>query len=79
MACGDEPLGSKELDVPADKLDHFGFLFVVSDQGDHDVVPVTLVSSADVAEPLSDLSDDFVDLERLQKGRFLFQLRTPFH
>jgi hypothetical protein len=36
------------------------------------------VSSADVAEPLSDFSHDFVDLERLQKGRFLFQLRTPY-
>ena len=41
--------------------------------------PLLCVSSAKVAEPLSDLSDDFVDLERLQKGRFLFQLRTPFH
>jgi len=36
-----------------------------------------LVSSAEVAEPFSDLSHDFVDLERLQKGRFLFQLCTP--
>jgi hypothetical protein len=26
---------------------------------------------------LSDLSHDLVDLERLQKGRFLFQLHTP--
>jgi hypothetical protein len=32
----------------------------------------------DVAESSSDLSDDFVDLERLKKARFLFQIRTPF-
>ena len=37
------------------------------------------VSSAEVAEPLLDLSHDFVDLEWLQKGRFLFQLCTPCH
>ena len=37
------------------------------------------MSSAEVAEPLSDLSHDFVDLEWLQKGRFLFQLCTPCH
>jgi hypothetical protein len=36
-------------------------------------------SSAGVLEPLSDLSDDFVDLVRMQSGRFLFQLRTPCH
>jgi hypothetical protein len=36
------------------------------------------VSSAEVAEPLLDLSHDFVDLEWLQKVRFLFQLCTPF-
>jgi hypothetical protein len=36
------------------------------------------VSSAKAAEPLSDLSDDFVDSEWLQNGRFLFQLRTPY-
>jgi len=36
------------------------------------------VSSAEVAKPLSDLSHDFVDLEWLQKVRFLFQLCTPF-
>ena len=40
---------------------------------------VLFVSWADVAEPSSDLSHDFVDLERLQNGRFLFQLRTPFN
>ena len=32
-----------------------------------------------IAEPLSGLSHDFVDLERLQKGRLLFQLRTPLN
>ena len=37
------------------------------------------VLSADVAEPLPDLSHDPVDLERLQEGRFLLQLRTPCH
>jgi hypothetical protein len=37
------------------------------------------VSSADVAEPSSDLSHDFVDLECLQKDRFPFQLCTPCH
>jgi len=37
------------------------------------------VSSAKVAKPSSDLSYDFVDLEWLQKGRFLFQLCTPCH
>ncbi len=37
------------------------------------------MSSADAAEPLSYFSHDFVDLERLQKRRFLFQLRTPCH
>ena len=41
--------------------------------------PLLCVSSADVAEPLPDFSHNFVDLERLQKGRFLFQLRTPCH
>jgi hypothetical protein len=35
------------------------------------------MSRADVAEPLSDLPHDFVDLERLQKSRFLLQLCTP--
>jgi len=35
------------------------------------------VSSAKVAEPSLDLSHDFVNLECLQKGRFLFQLCTP--
>ena len=37
------------------------------------------VSSAEVAEPLLNLSHDYVDLERPQKGRFLFQLCTPCH
>ena len=41
--------------------------------------PLLLLSSTDVVEPLSDLSHDFVDLERMQKGRFLFQLRSPRH
>jgi hypothetical protein len=35
------------------------------------------VSSAEVAEPLLDLSHDFVGLEWLQESRFLFQLCTP--
>ena len=35
------------------------------------------VSLAVNAEPSSDLSHDLVDLERLQTGRFLFQLHTP--
>ncbi len=35
------------------------------------------MSSAEVVESLLDLSHDFVDLEWLQKGRFLFQLCTP--
>ncbi len=35
------------------------------------------MSSAVAAEPFLDLSHDFVDLEWLQKGRFLFQLCTP--
>jgi hypothetical protein len=35
------------------------------------------MSSTGGAEPLSDLSLDFVDLERLQKSRFLFQFGTP--
>ena len=39
--------------------------------------PSLFVSSADAAEPLSDLSHDFVDLERLQKSRFLFQFHSP--
>ncbi len=37
------------------------------------------MSSAEVAEPLLDLSHDFVDVEWLQKGRFLFHLFTPCH
>jgi hypothetical protein len=37
------------------------------------------VSSAGVAEPASDLSHDFVDLEWSQEGWFFFQLRPPFH
>jgi hypothetical protein len=37
------------------------------------------VSSAGVAEPASDLSHDFVDLEWLQEVWFFLQLRTPFH
>ena len=37
------------------------------------------VSSAELAEPLLDLSHDFVDLEWPQKGRFFFQLCTPCH
>ena len=41
--------------------------------------PLLLLSSADVAEPLSDLSHDSVDLKRLQQSRFLFQSRTPCH
>jgi len=36
------------------------------------------VSSVEVAEPLLDLSHDYVDLEWLQKVRFLFELCTPF-
>jgi hypothetical protein len=41
--------------------------------------PCFFVSSIGVAKPLLDLAHDFVDLERLQKGRFLFQLCTPCH
>ena len=41
--------------------------------------PLLCVSSAKVAEPLSDLPHDFVDSERLQKSRFLLQLCTPRH
>jgi hypothetical protein len=41
--------------------------------------PFSCVSSAELVEPLSDLSHDFVDLKRLQEGRFVFQLRTPCH
>ena len=37
------------------------------------------MSLAGVAEPLLDLSHDFVDFERLQEGRFLFELCTPYH
>ena len=37
------------------------------------------MSWANIAEPLSDLSHDFVDLERLQESRFLLQFCTPFH
>ena len=40
--------------------------------------PLLSASSAVGAEPLPDLPHDLVDLERLQQGRFLFQLRTPF-
>ena len=36
------------------------------------------MSSAKLAEPSSGLSDDLVDLLRLQR-RFLFQFRTPCH
>jgi hypothetical protein len=36
-------------------------------------------SSADLVEPSPDLSRDFVDLVRTQKGRLLFQFRTPSH
>jgi hypothetical protein len=39
--------------------------------------PLLSASFAVNAEPLSDRSHDLVDLERLQKGRFLFQLHTP--
>ena len=39
--------------------------------------PFLCASLADGAEPLSGLSHDLVYLERLQKGRFLFQLRSP--
>jgi hypothetical protein len=35
------------------------------------------VTSANLVEPLSDLSHDLIDVVRLQKGWFLFQLRTP--
>lgn len=37
-----------------------------------------LMSLAADAESKSDRSHDLVDLKRLQKGRFQFQLRTPF-
>ena len=37
------------------------------------------MSSAGLAAPSPDLSHEFVDLVRTQKGRLLFQFRTPFH
>ena len=37
------------------------------------------MSSAGLVAPSSDLSHEFVDLVRTQKGRLLFQFRTPFH
>jgi hypothetical protein len=37
------------------------------------------VSSAGIAEPASDRSHDFVNLEWFQEGWFFFQLHTPFH
>jgi hypothetical protein len=43
------------------------------------IVRAASVSSAEVAEPSSDLAHDLVDLVGMQEGWLFFQLSTPFH
>ncbi|MHB9067979.1 MAG: ankyrin repeat domain-containing protein [Pirellulaceae bacterium] len=53
--------------------------YVPGRRGDTPLVEPAFVSPTKLADPSSGLTDDFVDLLRLQEGRLVFQFRTPFN